>query len=328
MSGSSRLVGLDGLRGIAALSVVMLHAIMAQTGSSQGNAYLAVDFFFLLSGYVMARTYEKRFCDNLGPIGFLRIRLRRLWPTMALGGAIGLVPLYGISGGADPEFLRAAFANFLLLPAFAFGLSFALNPPSWSIFFELLANLGHALALRRVPTWGLLVLCALLIPALAAIGMEYGLDVGSKSETFVFGLCRVGFSYTLGVALWRIWQDRPSFPVTPMFSFLAMPAIFIGTIPVSGISWLADLLFIAVVAPMMLAGGLAYDKPSRLASFGGAISFPLYAVHGPILEWCRQAGTPIIFGIIVSVAIASFVAYPGQALARRLTRPFRELAAA
>jgi peptidoglycan/LPS O-acetylase OafA/YrhL len=319
MDESNRLIGLDGLRGIAALSVVLFHAIMAQTGSSQGNAYLAVDFFFLLSGYVMARTYEARLGCGLSPSGFLRVRLRRLWPTMALGGLFGLAPLYGSAGETGPTgFAAIAMANLLLIPIFTGRLAFPLNPPSWSIFSELFANLAHAIVLRRLPARWLLAICAAMVPMLAAIGAGYGLDVGSHSSTFVFGFARVSFSYTLGIALWRMWQDQPKLSVSSTFAFIAMPVLFVGTMPIEGTSWLTDLLFIVCLAPMILAGGLAFKGDSRLARVGGAISFPLYAVHGPIIEWGRQAGLPTVLSVALCLMVACLVAYPGQALGRRL----------
>src|SRR3954471_17744990 len=108
-----RLAGLDGLRGIAAFSILIYHVIPVAAGEWRGNAYLAVDFFFMLSGYVMARTYEARLADGLPPAAFIAARFRRLWPTMFVAGMLGL-PGFFIVYGVDQ--LPCALAGLLLVP--------------------------------------------------------------------------------------------------------------------------------------------------------------------------------------------------------------------
>lgn len=88
-----RLAGLDALRGIAALVVVIGHVFLARDGAEHGRPWIAVDVFFALSGYVTARTYEARLGRDLSAGGFLAARLRRLWPVMAVGALLGFVLL-------------------------------------------------------------------------------------------------------------------------------------------------------------------------------------------------------------------------------------------
>lgn len=81
---------LDGLRGVAALSVVVMHRhVWFGLEGWLAHGYLAVDFFFMLSGYVMARTYEQRLSEGYGAWRFMAARYRRLWPVMALGTLFG-----------------------------------------------------------------------------------------------------------------------------------------------------------------------------------------------------------------------------------------------
>ena len=88
----SRLSGLDALRGVAAIMVVLLHVNHLAGDAGWFTAgYLAVDLFFMLSGYVLARTFDRRLESDLSAMDFLVIRLRRLWPVMAVGALLGLV---------------------------------------------------------------------------------------------------------------------------------------------------------------------------------------------------------------------------------------------
>jgi peptidoglycan/LPS O-acetylase OafA/YrhL len=298
----SRLVGLDGLRGIAALAVFAHHVFMSANGYSRGVAFLAVDFFFMLSGYVMARTYEARLTGDLSAAGFLALRLRRLWPAMTVGAAIGVPVVWATYAWPDA---LPAMLNLLFVPWFLGTRVFPLNGPAWSIFFELVANLVHALVLCRLSTRQLMLLALACAPLLVAGGIDYGLDVGSRPENFLFGLPRVLLSYTIGMILWRSWRDEPPVKVSASFTFLAMPLFFTAT-AVSGGSWIANLGFIAVVCPMMIAGGLRFPAPSRwagLAAFAGALSFPLYAVHGTVLRLASLLELGWIAGALLALAV-------------------------
>ena len=135
--GEGRIEGLDALRGIAAVLVLLFHVefVFGLPPHFQ-RAYLSVDFYFLLSGAVMARQYEGRFPH--APT-FVRMRLRRLWPTIALGGLLGAL----VFASQMPPLgaVVACLMGLLLVPWLGSdkGL-FPLNPPTWSILFELLAN--------------------------------------------------------------------------------------------------------------------------------------------------------------------------------------------
>jgi len=312
-----RLPGLDALRAIAALCVVVMHtsAIWPGAPRTMGPAYLAVDFFFLLSGFVMARTYEGRMSAGaIGAGAFMTLRYRRLWPTMAIGAAASLPFLYrDVSEPA--RFLGAALPNLLLLPTFVTKELFSLNTPAWSIFFELAANLVHVLVLHRLGQRALGAIVAVFGAAVAACAFHFGnLDLGSQSVNMVGGFARVGFSYGLGVLLWRAHRDRAPIRVPRVLALIAMPLLFAGITAWQREGWRFDLGFVLIGGPLLLWGGLrlARDAGARaqgLCMAAGALSFPLYAVHYPVLLGAEAAGLARGWGPVAAVAAAALVAW-------------------
>lgn len=163
MKAAPRLAGLDALRGIAALLVMGLHANAVFHGLEPfSKGYLGVDFFLMLSGFLMARITEPRLADGMAPQQFMVARYKRFWGMVALGSLIGLPYLWVRSGAEWWPFLPALIANFALLPWPVANLLFALNIPAWTIFAELVANAAHVFALRRLPNTALAALTALL----------------------------------------------------------------------------------------------------------------------------------------------------------------------
>lgn len=328
---AGRLPGLDVLRGIAALCVLGLHlqSINVDHPKIFGKGYLAVDLFFMLSGYVMARTYEPRLARGLSPIAFLFQRYRRLWPVMAIGGVLGLPKLWLDSG--DPAlFAIAAGFNLLLLPNPAKGVAFPLNIPAWSIFFELTANLVHGLLLWRLGGRWLLALATLTFALALWVGRSHGtFDVGAHSEDYFAGLPRVLLSYVIGMALWRWWRDNPPVPVPTFFAFAAMPLLFASAWLVGIEDWRLDLGFVAIACPLLIAGALRFgadERPGGAAAMLGALSFPLYAVHMPVLQGMRLLGFGSVGGGFAALIAGAMVTWGTEALGR-WRRQRRSLAA-
>lgn len=309
-----RLPGLDALRAVAAFMVVVMHAgaIWPNAPHLASASYLAVDFFFLLSGFVMGRTYERRMiAGGLAPMAFLKARYRRLWPTMAIG-AVLCVPFLWRDGGGWTAFLLAAAPNILLLPTYATAALFPLNTPAWSIFFELLANMVHAAALYRLRQRELaLVVLACFIP-LAVAAFSFGtLDLGARPTNMGWGFARVGFSYGLGLLLWRVHGDQPLLRIPPVLALLAMPVLFMAADSPAIGGALFDLAFIALVCPLLLWGGMGLralgPRLTAVALVAGALSFPLYAIHFPVLLAVEAAGLPTIAGPLAALFAAALV---------------------
>ncbi|MBB6424555.1 acyltransferase [Sphingopyxis sp. JAI128] len=314
------MTGLDGLRGVAAFAVLGYHLHILVFEASRGTAFLAVDFFFMLSGYVMARTYEARWESPSPAAYFMTSRLQRLWPTMAVGGAIGAVAAFIQLPVSD---VLPMLLNLLLIPWFVGILAFPLNVPAWSILFELAANLAHVFVLRRLRMRSLVAIAALAGLVFVVGGRSQGLDVGSRPDNFLLGLPRVLMSYTIGIILWRSWRDKPAITGSPSFAFLAMPLIFGTSLVIPNASWIANLLFITIVCPMIMAGGLRFPAASRwspVLSVAGAMSFPLYAVHVPAMVLVKYLGGHWTLSLATAIATAALFPSVRRAISAAMTR--------
>lgn len=157
---------LDGLRGVAAIMVVFYHIFEAFATSPidqiVNHGYLAVDFFFLLSGFVIAYAYDDRW-ERMSVKDFFRRRLIRLHPMLVMGAVIGGLMFYTqgcefwqVGTVSLGSLLVAVLMNTLLIPATprievrGIGEMYPLNGPTWSLFFEYIANILYALVLRRL----------------------------------------------------------------------------------------------------------------------------------------------------------------------------------
>lgn len=182
---------LDGLRGVAALMVVFFHCF--ETYNSQigtqiiNHGYLAVDFFFVLSGFVIGYAYDDRW-DKMTTWGFFKRRLVRLHPMVIAGTVIGAA-LYFFGESAFP--LISQTPGWKLALCFVMGLLMipagprldirgwremnSFNGPNWSLTFEYFGNILYAFVLRRLPIVALIVLCCLA--AIPTLDLTLGWDI-------------------------------------------------------------------------------------------------------------------------------------------------------
>lgn len=304
----ARLDGLDGLRGIAALCVFLSHVF----ADIPGNAYLAVDFFFMLSGYVMARSYEGRLREK-GQVGaFLRARVARLYPLVALGSLIGIPWLFAEVGtGAWP----LVIAGLLLLPCDGPSGPYMLNPPAWSIACELGANLLHALLFARLGTRGILLLCVVLLALLLLATRGEGLALVPSSGNRVIAMMRTMLPYLMGVVMFRTWRDTPPIHVSGAVTWAAMPLFFAAGAILGLERSPLDFFFVLLVCPVLIAGGLRNGAGAPLARAAGAVSFPLYAVHGPVVLTLKSLGVPPIWQVALGLAAGAATLWLSRAAA-------------
>lgn len=295
-----RLHGLDALRGIAALLVVLGHADhLSNSGGWFAASYLAVDFFFLLSGYVLSRTFDLRLRGGLSPIDFMKLRLRRLWPVMAIGSTLGLLSFTQV---LEPF---ATLALFLLALAFIPQMwsnihpTFPSNPPAWSICAELVANLAHAVVLVRLSNLALASFASACFLALLALAPS--MDVGAMPSNLLLGFARIGFSYSVGMLIWRKFGDREQSSTS-----IAIIVLPLSIIAASQLGPWFDFAFVALACPIILVAGIG---PSRIGPSLGALSFPLYAVHYPIVWEVIINGGPKWFAVALALAAAAVVAF-------------------
>lgn len=286
-----RLPLLDALRGVAALGVVLHHeAPLYGAPGLFPRAYLAVDFFFMLSGFVLTLAFEPKLRGGLKASDFMLRRAARLWPVLAVGVLIGAG--WRLSVGATGHLWLLTLCGLLLVPLRRGpGGLFPINGPQWSLAYELLANAVHALVLARLGNRLLLVFVLACAAVLAWCAYVWGsVGLGDTGRNWWGGFARVGFGYGLGVWLGRQFAAGRA-PVAPLGAWaggLLLPlALFsLPWWPLSVVP--GDLLGVFVIFPPALwcAAHVSLRGPGlRIADALGRLSYPAYAIHGPVLIW-------------------------------------------
>ena len=289
---------LDGLRGIAALAVVIFHfmefAVPDYHNSFIAHGYLAVDFFFCLSGFVIAYAYDNRMA-KLGFWNFIKLRLIRLHPLVIIGSVLGLLtfvfdPFRNLYAAHGPgQTLVMFLTSCLLIPYPAvperYHNLFHLNPLTWSLFWEYIANVVYALILFRLPRKLLWLLTGIAAVALCYTVYRYKfLGIGWGVENFKGGIPRVGFSFLAGIVVYRmnrIIRSSLSFPVLAVLLLIAFLVPYRDAT-----NQFVEPLLIIVYFPFLITLGVgAHLSPKfrAICKFSGDISYPLYMVHYPFL---------------------------------------------
>ncbi|HWU03056.1 MAG TPA: acyltransferase, partial [Novosphingobium sp.] len=207
---------LDGLRGVAAVLVLGFHLSEIVSGGNPArnifpHGALAVDFFFALSGFVIAHAYDARMAQGLGFGGFLLRRVVRLHPLVPLATAIGaLAWLFGPDQGAVPHMAGPGFALAIALALFVLPYptlagrwddTHSLDGPTWTLLQEYVGSIAYGLVLWRVPLrW----LGWLLVPAgvaLIAGGLAHGtIASGFGWSNWEMAPTRLAFPFIAGIA--------------------------------------------------------------------------------------------------------------------------------
>jgi peptidoglycan/LPS O-acetylase OafA/YrhL len=312
---------LDAMRGGAAV-VVMLYHIGIASGHPQLTpfGFLAVDLFFLMSGFVIAKTYEPRLREGLPLRTFVGLRIGRIYPMLVAGVVIG-VAVSAVRG--EPASIAAALRSLFLIPDWRAHLLFPLNPVLWSLFYELVANLLHA-SLARYLTTRRIAVAALMagMAFAAAIYWYHDTGLGWGADNFAGGFARVGWSYLTGMLL-----ARTRIPVGRLA--LLLPAASLGLLiaPALGFASVRVMAMLFCAFPLALLGAVQMPQARRspLASHLGQLSYPLYALHQPLVmaaavvmasswQWAILA----LALVILAALTGRFVDAPAQARLKRL----------
>lgn len=311
---------LDGLRGVAALLVVWYHVFEGfQFAGNKpvidfiNHGYLAVDFFFILSGFVVGYAYDNRWGKTLTLGGFFRRRLIRLQPMVCMGAVIGAASFL-LSGmerwDGTHATLWLTFLAFvcgcLMLPALpgmprevrGNGEMFPLNGPCWSLFFEYVGNIVYALFIRRLSTRLLALLSFALCCALAWFAVTdqsgYGsIGVGWTVDrtNILGGSLRMLCPFTMGLLLSRIFKPihyaRGAFWTSAALLLIIFHVSYIysdGALSLNGMFEAACIIAVFPLVVWYAASGKTTDEAStRICRFLGDISYPLYIVHYPLM---------------------------------------------
>ena len=295
---------LDALRGIAALLVIPVHLPRyMQLRFAPMNDFLAVDFFFCLSGFVLAHSYQRRLGGAMTIPAFLRARILRLYPVYLLGTVLGLS--WAIT--VDHQSFRSSLIplgglGLLLLPNLSTRLSpflFPLDFPAWSLFFELSVNLAFAvLARARAAKGWFLALCSAASAGAVAHWLLQGQHLGdlgwsSRPDWFGFAFARATLSFAAGLVLYRLYRARRANPVHlrgTAARMLLVPGslVFLLRAPFRPMQTAGfQLLCIALLFPLLVLVGAHCRLPhnlNRTCAVLGELSYPLYLLPVPLLR--------------------------------------------
>jgi len=337
---------LDGLRGVAAVMVVMFHLFEAFSGGNHlkqimNHGYLAVDFFFVLSGFVIGYAYDDRW-GKMTLKGFFKRRLIRLHPMIIMGMIVGAIGFYfsaspilfpGIGEVPVWKMLLVMVIGFTLIPVptsleiRGWGEMHPLDGPAWSLFFEYIGNILYALFIRKFSNKLLSVLvffagCALIH---LAVTSPNGDVIGGWSVNLAqlrIGFTRLMYPFFAGLLLSRIVKPGS---IKNAFLWSSLLVVTILTIPRIGgsehlwINGLYDSLSIIFIFPLIVYIGASGEVKGKLASkicnFLGDISYPIYIIHYPLIyiftAWVVDNNVPMkeawpaaLLVLFSSVAIA------------------------
>ena len=350
--GGDELRALTSLRGVAALAVVATHfSATAQALTSEAipwrvpRGHMAVDFFFVLSGFIMSYMYASSFLAGRpgAYVDFLARRVARIMPlhlaVILLVTALGAVSV-AVSGSNiffdTTSFFPDLVANLLLLPGLGFGANF--NGPSWSISTEVVAYLLFPVLVACVFSRSRLVTGASAFAALVFLvllasqtpRLELSYDGSPES------LVRCLTEFSLGMLAYRAYAAG-RLPV------LATDGAAFGLVAACIISLLlrVDLPAALMFPLLVLAFATNRGRASRLMEmrvpyFLGVISYSIYLIHNPLrpieseaLQWMLGANIArweaVMFAIAGTISVVPFawIAYrivekPGRSFVRRL----------
>lgn len=366
----SHYVVLDGLRGVAAVTVVLFHITEAYAVDQPlthiiNHGYLAVDFFFLLSGFVIAYAYDDRW-SRMSQGEFYKRRLIRLQPMVVMGSLIGAALFYPGKGVLFPPIAHTPVSTLLWVMLLGCTLlplpvpldirgwqeMHPLDGPAWSLFFEYLANILYAVGLRRLSNRALsmlLLLSAGLLVEVAVFGPRGDLIGGwsLNAPQLHIGFARLLFPFLAGMLLMRSGkriQVRHSFAVSALLLLLALCFPRIGGARHLWANGMYDALCVMVVFPLVVAIGAGEKRVEgasiRIAHFFGDLSYPLYITHYPLIyiytAWVVQQNMPRAQGTAWGAAlfvVAMLIAYAclklyDEPLRRWLSHRFLRRAAA
>lgn len=307
---------LDGLRGVAALVVILFHGFETYIpffGTQHINhGYLAVDFFFVLSGFVIGYAYDDRW-DRMSTWSFFKRRLIRLHPMVVAGTLFGAClfffgesDYFSLIGGTEPwKFFLCIVLGLLMIPAGTsldirgWGETNSLNGPNWSLTFEYIGNILYAFVLRRLPTVVLGMLC--VASAFLTMNLALGWDVfgffaqpkydviGGWSITpdqMYVGFSRLLYPFLCGLLISRL---------LPKFITKENPSG--SPLGIRGGFWWASLLLVVLFAVPQI-GGKSCVADGLYQVFAIVVMFPVIVLIGAgskttdkrSAKWCETLG--------------------------------------
>ena len=283
---------LDGLRGVAALLVIWYHVFegFATSPIDQkfNHGYLAVDFFFILSGFVIGYAYDDRWKTTMIQKEFFKRRLIRLHPMVVMGAVLGAIT-FCIQGCEQWDGTRVSISmvmvamllNLFLIPAVpgtgpevrGNGEMYPLNGPSWSLFFEYIGNILYALFIRRLSTKALTILVVIAGIGLASFSIfnlsgNYHLGVGWSMIDYnlIGGFLRMLFAFSIGLLMSRIFKPvhiKGAFWICSVATLVLLSMPYVGGHTSQWMNGIYDAICTILIFPLLVylgASGKTTDK--------------------------------------------------------------------
>jgi peptidoglycan/LPS O-acetylase OafA/YrhL len=304
---------LDGLRGVAAVLVIFFHVFETFTGGNRfiqiiNHGYLAVDFFFVLSGFVVAYAYDDRW-KKMTKWEFYKRRLVRLQPMVIMGSVIGAALFYFQPGPDFPLIAGTPVWKMLMLMVIGATLipvpismdirgweeMHPLNGPAWSLFFEYIANILYAVIVRRFskPALSIFVTLAGTLLVVYLVLGQTGDLIGGWSldgEQLFIGFTRVLYPFFAGVLLCRLGKQihlKGAFWWCALLIVVALSIPRIGDEHHLWMNGIYDAVIVILVFPLVVAigagGHINHPYSAKICKFLGDISYPLYITHFPLI---------------------------------------------
>jgi len=341
---------LDGLRGVAAIMVILMHVfeIFAMGDATKmyvNHGYLAVDFFFLLSGFVIAHAYDDRW-GKMTLTGFVKRRLIRLHPMILVGMTIGAICFYksgstilfpGIASVPVWKLLLVMLIGYTLIPVplsldiRGWGEMHPLDGPAWTLFYEYCANILYALVLRRASKMVMIILAICAGSALLYYGLtgERGDLIGGWSltpEQLQLGFTRLLYPFFAGILLARLTKPGK---LGNTFLWCSLLLIGVLSLPRFGgkedpwMNGLYEALIVIAVFPLIVylgsSGSIKGKTVEKVSRFLGDISYPVYIIHYPSIyifsSWVVDnkitipQGLPVGIGLLVGNVLLAYLLF-------------------
>jgi peptidoglycan/LPS O-acetylase OafA/YrhL len=294
----TRFSSLDAIRGIAAMAVMFLHYSGRSGLNWMPRAWMAVDLFFIMSGFVLMHSYSAKISEGkLNFFEFIRIRLIRLMPLYLLGLLLGYFSvIYSCrlpNTTCESSIMPAVAYGMLVLPYFTkimwpFGIGsiqspFPLNGPAWSFCFELFVNLVFFIwivSTKKRHLW--LVICVALLSLVAAYHFNGSVNGGWTNSNFYVGFPRVIYHFFIGVLIYTQYQKYGL--NSKLIAFISV-ALFLAVFSVN--SSLVSMFTLFILAPFVVLANAKITFKGNFESvctWLGDISYPLYITHWPIFQ--------------------------------------------
>ena len=312
---------LDGMRGLAAIIVMLGHYYVVGSPRLFFNSYIAIDLFFVLSGFVLTHAYAAKLGQAMNIADYLWRRILRLYPAMALSVLVGLPSFWwatkqGQTDYSVTDMVKAAALNLLFLPSFlnshifydglSMKLLFPINTSLWSLFFEVVGSVAF-LGLVRLSNKALfrllMIFFLLAFTGSLAIGMLHHRVLlepngGYTPGNFFQGFPRVLFGFSCGILLYRLRLAPTRHPVLNWLQMLAplgglwvyvvCVAMLLFPFRLSGFYYFPAII---LLCPWLIMEGAKSECENKtvqtISQRLGRISYPVYCLHEPVLDGIR-----------------------------------------